>query len=160
MGPNGSGKSNVIDGLLFVFGKRAGKMRLNKVSELIHNSAGASDLPYCKVSVYFQEIVDHEDGEGYDVIPDSQLVVSRMADRDSKSTYFFNGKKCQFKDVAEFFASKGIDLDNNRFLILQVRTNARCFLWGRGWRLNGGGGGVSLFCMCVYSNRVRWNRSR
>ena len=29
---------NVIDALLFVFGKRAKKLRLNKVSELIHNS--------------------------------------------------------------------------------------------------------------------------
>ena len=31
VGPNGSGKSNVIDAMLFVFGKRATKMRLNKV---------------------------------------------------------------------------------------------------------------------------------
>ncbi len=31
VGPNGSGKSNVIDAMLFVFGKRAKKMRLNKV---------------------------------------------------------------------------------------------------------------------------------
>jgi hypothetical protein len=38
VGPNGSGKSNVIDALLFVFGKRASKLRLKKVSELIHKS--------------------------------------------------------------------------------------------------------------------------
>ena len=38
VGPNGSGKSNVIDAMLFVFGKRAKKLRLNKVSELIHRS--------------------------------------------------------------------------------------------------------------------------
>jgi len=31
VGPNGSGKSNVIDAMLFVFGKKASKMRLNKV---------------------------------------------------------------------------------------------------------------------------------
>ncbi len=31
VGPNGSGKSNVIDALLFVFGKRAKQLRLNKV---------------------------------------------------------------------------------------------------------------------------------
>ena len=31
VGPNGSGKSNVIDALLFVFGKRAKQIRLNKV---------------------------------------------------------------------------------------------------------------------------------
>jgi structural maintenance of chromosome 4 len=39
VGPNGSGKSNLIECLLFVFGKRAKRMRLNKLSELIHNSA-------------------------------------------------------------------------------------------------------------------------
>lgn len=38
VGPNGSGKSNVIDALLFVFGKRASNIRLKKVSELVHNS--------------------------------------------------------------------------------------------------------------------------
>jgi AAA15 family ATPase/GTPase len=31
VGPNGSGKSNVIDAMLFVFGKRATKIRLKKV---------------------------------------------------------------------------------------------------------------------------------
>eukprot|EP00961_Rhodomonas_salina_P140520 1890840-Rhodomonas_salina.1 len=30
VGPNGSGKSNVIDAMLFVFGKRAKQLRLNK----------------------------------------------------------------------------------------------------------------------------------
>ena len=39
VGPNGSGKSNLIESLLFVFGKRAKQMRLNKLAELIHNSA-------------------------------------------------------------------------------------------------------------------------
>ena len=31
VGPNGSGKSNVIDAMLFVFGKKASKLRLNNV---------------------------------------------------------------------------------------------------------------------------------
>lgn len=31
VGPNGSGKSNVIDAMLFVFGKKSSKLRLNKV---------------------------------------------------------------------------------------------------------------------------------
>ncbi|OEH79046.1 SMC N-terminal domain-containing protein [Cyclospora cayetanensis] len=42
VGPNGSGKSNVIDAMLFVFGRRAQQIRLRKVTELIHNSAAAS----------------------------------------------------------------------------------------------------------------------
>ena len=44
VGPNGSGKSNVIDAMLFVFGKRAKKLRLNKVSELIHRSEAYPNL--------------------------------------------------------------------------------------------------------------------
>ena len=57
VGPNGSGKSNVIDALLFVFGKRAKQLRLNKVSELIHKSANYPNLDYAKVEVHFQLIV-------------------------------------------------------------------------------------------------------
>lgn len=58
VGPNGSGKSNVIDAMLFVFGKRAKQLRLNKVSELIHNSTHHRNLAQARVSVHFQEIVD------------------------------------------------------------------------------------------------------
>lgn len=58
VGPNGSGKSNVIDAMLFVFGKKAKQLRLNKVSELIHNSTYHRNLEMARVSVHFQEIVD------------------------------------------------------------------------------------------------------
>jgi len=58
VGPNGSGKSNCIESLLFVFGKRAKQMRLNKLSELVHQSAGHSNVPYARVLVNFQEIMD------------------------------------------------------------------------------------------------------
>ena len=58
VGPNGSGKSNVIDALLFVFGKRAKQIRLNKVSELIHKSDEHSGYEFAKVDVHFAEIND------------------------------------------------------------------------------------------------------
>ncbi len=116
--------------MLFVFGKRAKKLRLNKVSELIHSSAQFKDRPltYAKVSVYFQEIIDKEGNENddkddddcnYTVVPNSNIVVSRIATRDNSSKYELNGKNCTFKQVATYLKSKGIDLDNNRFLILQ-----------------------------------------
>lgn len=57
VGPNGSGKSNVIDAMLFVFGKRAQQLRLRKVSELIHHSAAAPNCTYAKVAVHFTEIL-------------------------------------------------------------------------------------------------------
>lgn len=90
VGPNGSGKSNVIDAMLFVFGKRAKQvsmytchtypcigipsgsfnlcihynfalilqLRLNKVSELIHNSTNHKNLSLARVIVHFQGILD------------------------------------------------------------------------------------------------------
>ena len=56
VGPNGSGKSNLMESLLFVFGKRAKKMRLSKLSDLIHNSASLKSLRYARVSIFFKEI--------------------------------------------------------------------------------------------------------
>lgn len=122
VGPNGSGKSNVIDAMLFVFGKRAKKLRLNKVSELIHCSDKYKDKPlqYARVSVHFHEIIDTGGGdEDYNVVPDSEVIVTRIAKRDNSSNYKLGNKNCAFKEVAKYLDSKGIDLDNNRFLILQ-----------------------------------------
>ncbi|XP_065179069.1 structural maintenance of chromosomes protein 4-like [Sycon ciliatum] len=118
VGPNGSGKSNVIDALLFVFGFRASKIRSQKVSSLIHNSDQHRNVPSCTVSVHFQKIVDYP-GEEYDVVPNSQFVVSRTAYRDNSSSYHVNGKKVTFKEVTALLRKSGIDLDHNRFLILQ-----------------------------------------
>ena len=108
--------------MLFVFGKRAKKLRLNKVSELIHQSSAVVDQPpqLARVSVFFHEIVDTGPGdEDYTVVPDTETVVTRMASRDNSSTYQLNGQTCPFRQIAAYLGSKGIDLDNNRFLILQ-----------------------------------------
>ena len=118
VGPNGSGKSNVIDSLLFVFGFRASKMRQGKISALIHNSARFSDLAFCEVEVHFQEILDLPGG-GHEVIPDSNLIISRKAFKNNSSDYFMNGKKTNFTTVTNLLKDRGIDLDHKRFLILQ-----------------------------------------
>eukprot|EP00808_Paulinella_micropora_P002728 g12496.t1 len=120
VGPNGSGKSNVIDALLFVFGKKASKIRLKKISELIHRSDQHQDLLECRVDVYFQTILDDtEDEEAYSVIPNSELIVSRVATKDNSSRYYLNNKGSNFTEVTDLLKGFGIDLDNNRFLILQ-----------------------------------------
>uniref|UniRef100_A0A8C5TY51 Structural maintenance of chromosomes protein n=1 Tax=Malurus cyaneus samueli TaxID=2593467 RepID=A0A8C5TY51_9PASS len=118
IGPNGSGKSNIIDSLLFVFGYRAQKIRSKKLSVLIHNSDEHRDIQSCSVEVHFQKITDKE-GDDYEVIPDSKFCVSRTAYKDNSSTYYINGKKKTFRDVGMLLRSHGIDLDHNRFLILQ-----------------------------------------
>ncbi|XP_073826332.1 structural maintenance of chromosomes 4-like protein gluon [Musca autumnalis] len=118
IGPNGSGKSNVIDSMLFVFGYRANKIRCKKISTLLHNSARYPNVNMCSVAVHFRQILDKEDGT-CEEIPDSEIIVERTAYRDNSSYYTINGKRKQFKDVAKLLKKHHVDLDHNRFLILQ-----------------------------------------
>ena len=120
VGPNGSGKSNVIDALLFVFGARAKKLRLDKVSQLIHKSSGFPDLEHAKVDIYFQLIYDNEESDDdFEVVPGSGFVVSRIAYKNNQSKYTLDGKTSTYTEVGVLLRKHGIDLDNNRFLILQ-----------------------------------------
>ncbi|KAJ2899074.1 putative nuclear condensin complex subunit smc4 protein [Zalerion maritima] len=114
VGPNGSGKSNVIDSLLFVFGFRASKMRQGKISALIHNSAQFPNLDNCEVAVHF-----HEPSGGSNVIPNTELVISRRAFKNNSSKYYINSKESNFTTVTTLLRERGIDLDHKRFLILQ-----------------------------------------
>ncbi|XP_042418803.1 structural maintenance of chromosomes protein 4-like [Zingiber officinale] len=118
VGPNGSGKSNVIDAMLFVFGKRAKQMRLNKVSELIHISSNHQNLESAGVSVHFQEIIDLDDGT-FEAVAGSDFIITRVAFRDNASKYYINDRGSNFTEVTKKLKGKGVDLDNNRFLILQ-----------------------------------------
>mgnify|MGYP002630639890 CR=1 FL=1 len=123
IGPNGSGKSNVIDAMLFVFGFSAKKMRQNHASELIHKSDQYPDLGYVKVHVHFENVIDLPEG-GCEPVPNTKLVVSREAKRDNTSTYRVDGKACDKKTVTTLLRKRGIDLDHNRFLILQGEVEA------------------------------------
>ncbi|CAG9122120.1 unnamed protein product [Plutella xylostella] len=118
IGPNGSGKSNVIDSMLFVFGYRASKIRSKKISVLLHSSSKFPNVQSASVAVHFCQILEGE-GEDFTVVPGSEIVVSRTAFKDNSSFYTLNGKRVQFKEVARMLQSHGIDLDHNRFLILQ-----------------------------------------
>ena len=61
-----------------------------------------------------------QDEESYEVIPNSAFTVSRTAHRNNTSNYYIGSRKSNFSEVTELLKGKGIDLDNNRFLILQV----------------------------------------
>ena len=56
----------------------------------------------------------------FETVPNSDLEVSRTASKDNLSHYYVNGKKSSAKEVTELLKSKGVDLENSRFLILQV----------------------------------------
>ncbi|KAF8774636.1 Structural maintenance of chromosomes protein like [Argiope bruennichi] len=117
VGPNGSGKSNVIDALLFVFGYRAQKIRSKKVSVLIHKSEKYPDLDSCSVTVNFATIKD--EGENFTILPGSKFNVTRTGYKDNSSTYEINGRRAQYKEVTNLLRNYGVDLDFNRFMVLQ-----------------------------------------
>lgn len=83
-----------------------------------------------------------QEGEAYDIVPGSQFSVARTAHRSNQSDYYIDNKKVSTKDVSEKLKGKGIDLDNNRFLILQVRrfhtlSHQPCFNWKLGHKSRG-----------------------
>lgn len=70
--------------------------------------------------------------------------MSREAYADNSSKYKVDGRKKTRSEVEQLLASKGIDLENNRFLILQVYL-CKC---GRGHS-----------ALKLLAGRVRLNRS-
>ncbi|EUD68215.1 structural maintenance-chromosome 4 [Plasmodium inui San Antonio 1] len=150
VGPNGSGKSNIIDAMLFVFGRRAKKIRQNKLCDLIHSSKYSMHNEYTKVSIQFRTISEGgeqcndpsqqegrakwEGSEQWDgqeqwdrpaewqpppLESPQHFTISREATADNQSRYRINDKVVTQKEVFDLLLQKGIDLRNNRFLILQ-----------------------------------------
>ncbi|KAH8413188.1 hypothetical protein KR009_008686 [Drosophila setifemur] len=131
IGPNGSGKSNVIDSMMFVFGCRANRIRCKKVSTLIHSSSQFPNLRTCSVAVHFELIVDKGDG-ACETVPDSQIVIERTAMADNSSYYQINGKRSQLKDVGKLLKKHHVDLEHNRFLILQGEVESIAMMKPKG----------------------------
>jgi structural maintenance of chromosome 4 len=114
VGPNGSGKSNLMESLLFVFGKRAKKMRLKKLSELIHTSSRERKCQFCKVSVYFREIKEDDD-DNFHYIEGGDFVVARTVYRNSSSQYYLNGKESSFDEINNLLNKKRYRFETQSF---------------------------------------------
>ena len=70
--------------------------------------------------MHFHEIIDSDvDPEGFTSVPDSDFTISREAYINNTSKYFVNKKTSNFTEVTNLLKGKGVDLNNNRFLILQ-----------------------------------------
>jgi structural maintenance of chromosome 4 len=59
-------------------------------------------------------------------VPNSEFTVKRTAYKDNSSDYYIDDRKVQFKEVGQLLRDCGVDLDHNRFLILQV-IHRHCF---------------------------------
>jgi structural maintenance of chromosome 4 len=97
-------------------------MRQGDLSDLIHVSPQYPKgvLDFCKVEVHFAYIRDDEAVPGgYTVIEGTECCFSREARKDKTSTYRVDGSPKSLKEMGALLRRKGIDLDHNRFLILQ-----------------------------------------
>ncbi|ALC39462.1 glu, partial [Drosophila busckii] len=135
IGPNGSGKSNVIDSMMFVFGCRANRIRCKKLSTLIHNSKKFPNCRSCSVAVHFEQVEDKGDGS-CDIVPGSSFVVQRSANADSSSYYTINDQRAQLKDVGKLLKKHHVDLEHNRFLILQGEVESIAMMKTKGQNEN------------------------
>ncbi|KAF9763737.1 Structural maintenance of chromosomes protein 4 [Nosema granulosis] len=96
VGPNGSGKSNVIDSILFVLGFRAKKMRQSTITDLIYKDEKRESE--CWVELIFNKF---------------------RIKRSSNSKYYIDDKERTSAEVIKLMMDEGVDMEHNRFLILQ-----------------------------------------
>ena len=116
---NDGGSNSLFDALLFVFGKRAKRSELNKTSDLIHRSTRYPNMEYCRVSVHFQLIIDDEDSEEvYEVITNSEFVVTRVAYLNGETEYMLDNRSSRITDIGLIFMQYGLDLNDNSYLFL------------------------------------------
>ena len=102
---------------MFVFGFRAKKIRSDKIQALIHKSSSAKDFKLARVKVYF--VVVRGDGGQSVRVPGTEFVVERVVRKDGKSKFYYNNEAVLKDVLVKKLMDHGIDMDHNRFLILQ-----------------------------------------
>lgn len=103
VGSNGSGKSNIIDSILFVLGFKAKRMRQRINTDLIYS--GEKRETMCYVEITFKK---------------GQEMTTLMRQlKGGKNMYFLNGEEKSFQEISNFIVRENIDIENNRFAILQ-----------------------------------------
>ncbi|XP_045532093.1 structural maintenance of chromosomes protein 4-like [Pieris brassicae] len=100
VGPNGSGKSNIIDSILFVLGFRAKKMRHSQLTDLVYND-GTKETK-CYVELRF-----------------NKFSIKREVNINKSTKYYINDKDSSSNEVIKIMMDEGVDMEHNRFLILQ-----------------------------------------
>ena len=58
--------------------------------------------------------------------------MARRVDRNSNSFYYLDGNKISYSEICQRLREKGIDLDHNRFLILQGEVEQISLMKPRG----------------------------
>ena len=77
-----------------------------------------SGITKASVEVHFKKILEVENGKFVD-IDDSKFSIQRVVNTSSTSKYYLNHRDSTQNEIKTKLKSEGIDLNNNRFLILQ-----------------------------------------
>ena len=69
----------------------------------------------------WMHLLQDPEKEDYEVVEGSQFVIKRQVYRQGggSTSFFINGRRCMQKDIINLLKSKGLNILNNRFLILQ-----------------------------------------
>ncbi len=104
VGPNGSGKSNVTDAVLWALGEQ---------SPLAVRGASMQDVIFgggrgvqARNAAEVELVLDN--GEGSELLPMSEISISRRLDRSGDGEYRLNGAKCRLVDVLEVLSDTGL----------------------------------------------------
>lgn len=104
--------------MLFIFGYKANWMRLNRLNQLIHNSSTMTEIERASVEVQFKKVVNDERDQIQEVAGEG-FSLRRVVKMTGASKYYINDRESTQGEVKDRLKDEGIDLNNNRFLILQ-----------------------------------------
>ena len=122
VGPNGCGKSNVIEAIRWVMGESSAReMRGDSMQDVIFNGSGTRK-PISRASVELN--FDNSLGSaGSEWAQYAEIVVKRVLERDSGSTYYINNMVVRRRDVADLFLGTG--LGGRAYAIIGQNTISR-----------------------------------
>ncbi|MDH7796715.1 MULTISPECIES: chromosome segregation protein SMC [unclassified Beijerinckia] len=103
VGPNGCGKSNLVEALRWVMGENSYKsMRASGMDDVIFSGSGNRPS---RNTAEVMLVLDNADRSAPAAFNDADLLeISRRIERESGSTYRFNGKEVRARDVQLLFA--------------------------------------------------------
>ena len=99
IGSNGSGKSNFLDAIIFVLGKKAFKIRFNRLSDII-NTSNFNKKKYSSVSLVFTKSVRQTFSNIFVL---NEINISRQIFKNNSSIYYFNEKEISYLTIKQIF---------------------------------------------------------
>lgn len=117
-GLNGSGKSNVLDAICFVMGiNNINLIRVNRLDELIYKQ-GQAGITKGSVTIKFNnERKPSPLQEPYKSM--KHITITRQIVVGGRNRYLLNSHNAKPKDIADFFQTLKLNINNPHFLIMQ-----------------------------------------